>query len=97
MRSTLGKEYVTRSAINSCIKRMKPKVQAIQVFKQGSSDPFSNWAMARKSWVHQLLLRLRVKTWEVTSQGHPPTYFDISKLGPPIKLAAIVYFDEMHK
>ena len=59
---------------------MKPKVQAIEVFKQGSSDPFSNWAMARKSWVHPLLLRLRVKTWEVTSQGYPPTYFDISKL-----------------
>ena len=53
--------------------------------------------MAGKSWVNQLFLNLRVNTWEVTSKGHPPTYFDISKLGPPIKLAAIVYFDEMHK
>ena len=52
---------------------MKPKVQAIEVLKQESSDTFSNWDMARKSWVHQLLLRLRLKKWKVTLQGHPPT------------------------
>ena len=92
-----GKETIYRSDINSCIHRMKPQVSCVHTLKQGSSDPLSNWSTARKTWVNQLLLRLRVFTWEVTSLGQPLPCFEIDKLGPPLSTAQIVYFDKIHK
>ena len=92
-----GKQRVTYSAIKSCIARMKPQITSIERLKQGSSNPVSAWAVARKNWVFQLLLRFCEKSWDRSILGTPPPYFNITKLGPPISTAQIVYFDEMHK
>lgn len=54
-----GLQTLSRSSIKSFISRLNPKVTAVTVLKQGSQDPMSKWALARKNWVLQLLLRMR--------------------------------------
>ena len=76
---------------------MKPKKVPIERLKQESVNPMSDWATVQKNWVLQLLLRLCEKTWDQSILGSPPPYFDITKLSPPISLAQIVYFDEIHR
>ena len=90
-----GKQRITQSAIKSCIGRMQPRITSVERLKQGSPNPVSAWAMARKNWVFQLLLRFRETSWDQSVL--PPPYFDLTKLGPPISTAQIIYFDEMHK
>ena len=51
-----GERTVTRSAVFSCVQRMKKKVSLIKKRPQGNTDPKSDWARCRFRLAAQMLL-----------------------------------------
>lgn len=56
-RLEIGLEGVSRSAVDSLVLRLKPKIEIITKRKQGSRDPTNPWSRARLLWSKQLLIR----------------------------------------
>jgi len=56
-RLEIGLEGVSRSAVDSLVIRLKPKIEIITKRKQGSRDPTNPWPRARLLWSKQLLIR----------------------------------------
>jgi hypothetical protein len=83
--------FVTCSAVYGLIKRLNPKISAVEKAKQGSSDPNSNWAKARVCWISQLLVR-----FGILRPPNPPPYLDHTKM-PPLSLYQIAWWDEKHR
>ncbi len=52
-----GECTVTRSAVFSCVQRLKKKVSLIKKHPQGHTDPKSDWARCRFRFAAQMLLR----------------------------------------
>ena len=69
---SLGKGFITRSAVNVYICWMLARRMVIVKVKQGSIDPLLQWKMSRNNWVHQLLLCLGKIHWDVYHDAPPP-------------------------
>ena len=97
-----GRELVTRSAVYSCEKRLDPKRSKTGKRPQGSLDENSKWAQCRFRWVAQLLIRLghvdKVDLNEFLDEETKelPDCFDADMM-EKISLAAIAWWDEVHK
>ena len=85
---------LTRSAVYSCIKRLRPEVTPVTKLKQGSSDPNDPWSKARAGWVKQLLIRFGILVIPETEQV--PDCFDVTKLNCLDKDQA-AWWDETHR
>ena len=84
-------EGYTRSAVESLILRMNPKIEKITKRKKGSKDPTHPWSRARFLWSKQLLVRFG----ELPSEPEDPR-FDRDKAGK-LELSQIVWWDETHR
>ena len=99
-----GLDPVGRSAVYSLHLRCKPVVTAIELCKQGKTDPYSHWAVARYAWVTQLLLRLGESDVRlpclpvidgVQTQGPVPLWYCRERL-TAIDIRRVGWFDEVH-
>ena len=91
-----GREGTTMSAILSVIQRLNPQIKRIQKRKQGSSDPKSPWARARKMWVTQLMIRLGTFNMQEKIFGPLEKRWDRDVLGH-LSLDQIGWWDETHR
>jgi hypothetical protein len=90
---SIEEEAVTKAAVQSCIRRMAPKVSRVLKRKQGKRDEDSAWAKARFLFTKQLMIRFG----SLEPEGdNPPAYFDIRKLGS-LSINQIGFWDETHK
>ena len=88
-------ELVSEAAIYYAVRKMKPKIVNMTKCKQGSSDPNSNWAQARRAWAQQLLARLG-KLVREPKHGPLEKRFDGDIQGK-LALDQIVWWDETHR
>ena len=88
-------ELVSEAAIYYAVRKMKPKIVNMTKRKQGSSDPNSNWAQARRAWTQQLLARLG-KLVREPKHGPLEKRFDGDIQGK-LALDQIVWWDETHR
>ena len=97
-------ELLGYSAVYSCYKRMKPKVVTFKKRQQGSSDPTSGWAIARRMIFSQVLLRQGeikeddhlLDQYRDAITGELPPYFQMKNL-TPIDRNRLGYWDEAHR
>jgi hypothetical protein len=90
---SIKEEAITRAAVESCIRRMAPKVSRVSKRKQGKRDEKSAWAKARFLFTKQLMIRFG----SLEPEGdNLPAYFDIEKLGN-LSINQIGFWDETHK
>jgi hypothetical protein len=91
---------VGRDAVWRTVKRLNPVVQKTPRSSQGNTDATSGWAIARKNWVAQLLIRLgrmpddELETLKV--DGVLPDHFNIDKL-TKLSIPQMSWFDETHR
>ena len=87
-------ELLSMSSIVSVLRRLRPKIRKIQKRKQGSTDPSSPWASARKLWCTQLLTRFG----ELKDELPRPLQrkFDPDETGH-LDLHQVVWWDETHR
>ena len=91
---------MTRSAVISCVQRMKKKVSLIKKCPQGHTDPKSDWARCRFCLAAQMLLRLGEDLSEhqhlldklLDETGDLPPYFNPDLL-PKLDINEIVFYD----
>ena len=86
-----GLEGVSRSAVDSLVMRMKPKIEVITKRKQGSKDPQNPWSRARLLWSKKLLIRFGELP---TEEGVP--HFNQDLVGK-LELDQVVWWDETHR
>lgn len=87
----LGKDGHTKSAIQSLMLRLNPKIERITKRKQGSKDPNNPWSRARLLWSKQLLIRFG----EMPSDTTQPR-FNRAQTGS-LHLDQVVWWDETHR
>ena len=85
-----GENAYSRSAIDSLLLRMKPRIEKNSKRKQGSRDPSHPWSRARYLWSKQLLIRFG----QLPSEDEPRFKQSVvGKLDPD----QIVWWDETHR
>jgi hypothetical protein len=87
-----GKGLWTYWNITSLVQRLNPEWQTVGGQSQGSRDPNSKWARARKGWVTHLLVRFGLANGidltkertnaDGTKERYIPDYYDITKVTP---------------
>ena len=87
-------ELLSLSSIVSVLRRLKPKIRKIKKRKQGSTDPSSPWATARKLWCTQLLSRFGKLIKELPKPLERK--FDPNVTGH-LDLHQVVWWDETHR
>jgi hypothetical protein len=98
----LNLRTVRRSAVVSCVARMKKTIRTVGKRPQGNPDKNSNWAKARFRWVAQLLIRLgHVVNIEpfIVGDDEVPLCFNSTRLRDDHSLSifGIGWWDETHK
>jgi hypothetical protein len=103
---TQGKGLWTYWNITSLVERLNPEWQLVGGQSQGSRDPNSKWARARKGWTTHLMVRFGVADGidltkertneDGTKERYIPDYYDITKV-TPINLNRTAFWDETHK
>ena len=86
-----GNEGFTRSAVDSLVTRLKPRIEKVTKRKQGSIDPKNPWSRARLLWSKQLLIRFG----EMPSETTKPAFN--RELAGPLHLDQVVWWDETHR
>eukprot|EP00978_Attheya_sp_CCMP212_P016211 scaffold42271_cov33-Attheya_sp.AAC.2 len=78
--------------------RLEPVVTPIQKSKQGSQDPTSGWAIARKNQSQQMLIRFGAQEdISFFKEGDViPDYFNPDKM-TMLSLEQVAFWDETHK
>ena len=79
-----GNEGFTRSAVDSLVTRLKPRIERVTKRKQGSTDPKNPWSRARLLWSKQLLIRFG----EMPSETTKPAFN--RELAGPLHLDQVV-------
>ena len=86
-----NKEGYTRSAVDSLVLRMNPRIEKITKRKQGSRDPNNPWSQARLLWSKQLLIRFG----ELPSEENEPRFNQ--SIAGKLDLDQVVWWDETHR
>ena len=89
-------EALTKSPVETLVKKLKPLVTAVKKRKQGSTDENSPWARGRYRWATQILIRTELLPAQKKADETIPDYWNPNKL-KRLKKTAISYWDETHK
>jgi len=103
-----GLETFTRSAVATCVNKLKPLKTKTRRTKTGSMDPTSAWCRARTNQFTQFCLRagteasalgIKSSTDEITTDDIPE-YFNVDKLHAlplgALSDTSIAFYDEIH-
>ena len=91
-----GLEKATLSSLISVVTRFNPRIILVEKQKQGSSDPNTPWARARKLSVKQLLIRLGLMShFPEGVKGPVERRFNRETLGE-LEIEQIGWWDETH-